>query len=349
MQNILINSTSIGPGHPCFIIAEIGVNHNGSVSQAIELIDAAKRAGANAVKFQTFKADRLVSANAPKASYQKATTASEESQLEMLRGLELPDSAYSELIGYCKTRDIVFLSSPFDEACADFLDHQGVIAYKIPSGEITNTPFLEHVARKNKPIILSTGMSNLPEVSDAVKAIVSNSNSNLYLLHCVSAYPAPYSEVNLRAMLTLQETFNLPVGFSDHTIGISIAIAAVAMGACIIEKHFTLDKNLPGPDHQASLTPLEFSAMVCEIRSVESALGSGEKIMTPSESDTAVVARKSIVAATNISAGTIMTEEMITVKRPGTGLSPAIKCRIIGKTSIVDIKTDSLITTEMLV
>ena len=318
-----IAGRKVGPGHPCFIIAEAGVNHNGDLDLARQLVDAAVRTGADAVKFQTFQADRLVTSDAPKAEYQKETTGTTESQWEMLRRLELSAEAHRELMRYCQDKGILFMSSPFDELSADLLEELNVAVFKIPSGEITNLPFLSHIARKGKPMIVSTGMSYLSEVEAAVHAIEAANNRNYVLLQCTSNYPADPADANLSAMGTMARAFGAPVGYSDHTPGIEVPLAAVALGACVVEKHLTLDRGLPGPDHRSSLEPEEFSSMVRGIHSVEAALGHGRKEPAASESNTASVARKSLVAAQDIPAGAVLTEELIGVKRPGTGLSPA--------------------------
>jgi N,N'-diacetyllegionaminate synthase len=333
---------------PCFIIAEAGVNHNGSLETARRLIDAAVQAGADAVKFQTFKADRLVTSEAPKAKYQIHTTDATESQYEMLHRLELSFEAHCELMAYCQEKDILFLSSPFDEESADLLMKLEVAAFKIPSGELTNLPFLDYVARKGKPMIVSTGMAYLGEVEAAVHTIEKAGNQDLVLLHCVSNYPAEPADVNLRAMLTMATAFGVPIGYSDHTLGTEVALAAVAMGACVIEKHFTLDRNLPGPDHRSSLEPIELAAMVQGIRKVESALGHGRKEPVPNEAETTAVARKSLVAARDIAAGTKMTEELMAIKRPGTGMPPFMRPYLVGRTARTDIPAGTLLTLEML-
>ena len=338
----------IGEGHPCFIIAEAGVNHNGSLDIARQLVDVAVKSGSDAVKFQTFTAAALVTANAPKAEYQMRTTDGTESQYEMIRRLELTPAMHENLIKYCQERGILFMSSPFDESSADLLNHLEVPVYKIPSGEITNLPFLTHVAEKGKPMIESTGMADLTEVEAAVETIRSAKNQQVVLLQCVSNYPAEAAHANLRAMATMEEKFSVPVGYSDHTRGIEVAIAAAALGATVIEKHFTLDRSLPGPDHEASLEPGELEAMVTGIRVAQAALGTGEKIPFPSEAATAIVARKSLVAAIDIPAGTILTKELVSIKRPGTGLAPAIKTDIIGKTLQTSLTAGELFTLDMI-
>lgn len=332
-----------------FIIAEAGVNHNGSPEMAKKLVDAAISAGADAIKFQTFNAKRLASTQAPKAAYQLRTTDQAESQVEMLSRLELSHQAHRELKEYCKKRHIAFLSSPFDEESADFLDGLGVDLFKIPSGEITNIPFLSHVARKGKPLILSTGMSTLGEVETAIRTFEREGNRKFILLHCVSKYPAEPSDVNLRAMLAMETAFQIPVGFSDHTEGIDITLAAVALGARVIEKHFTMDRTLPGPDHRASLEPDELAAMVHGIRRVEASLGTGKKEPAPGEEDTAKAARKSLVAARDINAGTVLTEDFIAIRRPGTGLPPSLLPYIVGRRLRDTIIEGTLISLEMLV
>lgn len=333
---------------PCFIIAEAGVNHNGDLAMAKRLVDVAADAGADAVKFQTFKAERVVTAAAPKADYQQATTNPAESQYDMVRRLELSEAMHRELSAHCQQRGILFMSTPFDAESADFLDAMGVPLFKIPSGEINNLPFLAHVARKGKLMIVSSGMAHLGEVETAVQTIEQSGNPPLVLLHCVSNYPADPATVNLRAMQTMATAFGVPAGYSDHTLGIEVALAAVALGARVVEKHFTLDKTLPGPDHKASLEPHELTAMVRGIRVVESALGDGRKRPAASEASTAAVARKSLVAACDMMAGTLLTEEMIAIKRPGTGLPPAMLPYLVGRTTRVAISADTLFTLDML-
>ena len=342
-----IGSKRVGSGQPCFIIAEAGVNHNGDIRLAKRLINAAKKAGADAVKFQTFKAERLVTLRVPKAHYQSKAGV-KESHYEMLHKLELSDSAHVLLKTYCKKIGILFLSSPFDEASADFLDRLDVPAFKIGSGEITNIPFLKHIAKKQKPIILSTGMSSMGEVREAVKTLHRAGGHPLILLHCVSNYPADPKDANLRAMRTMAKACDLLVGYSDHTMGVEVALAAVAMGACVIEKHLTLDRTLSGPDHRASLEPEEFAALVRGIRTAESAFGHGRKEPAKSEANTAAVARKSLVTACRIPAGTKLKNEHITIKRPGTGISPARLISVLGRTACKTIRAGSLIKMEML-
>lgn len=315
---------------PTYIIAEAGVNHNGSLEIALELVRQAKAAGADAVKFQTFRAGNLVTKTAGKAAYQQRTTPGSQSHYEMLRQLELSETDHEALFSKCRESDIDFLSSPFDEGSADLLDGLGASSFKIGSGEITNLPFLRHVAGKGKPIILSTGMSTLSEVDEAVSAITGEGNHTLTLLHCVTEYPAPVAEVNLNAMLTLKQAFGFPVGYSDHTPGNEIAVAAVALGAGIIEKHLTLDRSDAGPDHAASLDPREFTDLVTAIRNVESALGDGRKRPASCELGNTRVARKSLVAAVDLEKGHRLTSDDIRVKRPGDGIPPKHRDLLVG-------------------
>jgi len=331
VENVTTGSLSIGPNFPCFVIAEAGVNHNGDLELARRLVDVAAEAGADAVKFQTFRADRLVSPTAPKAAYQRQTTDAGESQLDMLRRLELSPAAHRELNDYCRQRGLIFLSTPFDEESADLLDELDVLAFKIGSGEVTNHPFLEYVARKGKPIILSTGMSYLSEVDEAVRVLRDAGCEQLILLHCVSSYPAAPADANLKAIQTLAAAFGVPVGYSDHTPGIEVALAAVALGACVIEKHFTLDRNLPGPDHRASLEPPELRALISGVRTVERALGDGIKRPVPAEADTRAVARRSLAARVDIPAGVIVEAGMLTALRPADGIPPGLIRRVIGR------------------
>jgi len=310
----------------CFVIAEAGVNHNGDLGLAMKLIDAAVASGADAVKFQTFSAEKVAAHSAPKAEYQMAATGSDESQLEMIKKLELPRASFRKL--------------KIDEDSADFLDSIGVIAFKVSSGELTNLDFLQHVARKQKPIIVSTGMAELAEVRSAVEAIRAENSAELVLLHCVSNYPANPASVNLRAMQTLKQEFGCPIGFSDHTLGIEIALAAAALGARVIEKHITLDRKMAGPDHSASLEPQELAAMLQGIRNIECALGEEIPVMQ--------VARRSLVASRDIPAGTTLAAEHISVLRPGTGLAPAMRKSLIGRSTRRDVPAGTLFTHEML-
>ncbi len=343
MADITIGSRVIGNGHPCFIIAEAGVNHNGDLSLAKRLIDTAAESGADAVKFQTFQADFVVTKNAKKASYQKSTTGKTESQYDMIHRLELPFKAFAELKRYAESKKILFLSTPFDRNSVDFLEKIKISAYKIPSGEIDNPSLLAHIARKHKPIILSTGMSTLGEIERSIRLIFSEGGKEIALLHCITAYPARVKDVNLRAMETMRCAFKVPVGFSDHTLGISIPIAAVSMGACILEKHFTLDKTLPGPDHRASLDPIELQMMVRAIRDVESAKGNGIKNPSHSEIKNKRSIRRSIVAARDIPKNAIIGEDSVSVKRPGTGISPVNLSLVLGSVAKRNIKNDEVL------
>jgi len=326
-----------------FIIAEAGVNHNGSLSLALRLVDAAKASGADAIKFQTFRADQLATRFAHKAPYQERTTPNAESQFEMLQRLELDAEAHQRLIDHCGQIGIQFLSSAFDAQSADLLASMNVPLLKVPSGEITNLPFLQHLARKGRPLILSTGMSTLGEVEEAVNVVQAAGATQLTLLHCVTEYPVPYAEVNLRAMRTLKLAFGLPVGYSDHTQGIDIAIAAVALGAEVIEKHFTLDRSLPGPDHAASLEPVELEQMVAAIRHVEVALGTGIKAPATCELPNISVARKSVVAARALPAGHQLATGDLEIKRPGNGLAPKLLPALIGRTLRAGVAKDEII------
>lgn len=327
-----------------FIIAEAGVNHNGSIEMAKELILAAKEIGADAIKFQSFKAENLVTKKAEKANYQKNTTGNGESQYEMLKKLELSYNDHLELIQTANAVGIEFISSPFDSEAALMLSGLGLRVLKIPSGELTNIPFLEEVAKLPMDVIISTGMANLAEIEMAVETLENGVIKSLTILHCVTEYPAPYNEINLKAMNTIKAAFNYPVGYSDHTPGIEIPLAAVAVGATVIEKHFTLDKNLPGPDHRASLDKEEFRSMITAIRNIELSLGDGVKRPAPCEIPNMKVARKSIVAARDIKAGEILSAANLTVKRPGTGIPPYRWNELVGKTATRNFVKDDLIT-----
>jgi N-acetylneuraminate synthase/N,N'-diacetyllegionaminate synthase len=342
-DRIEIAGRAIGTGAPVFVVAEAGVNHNGDLDLALRLVDIAAAAGADAVKFQTFTAESLVSRGARKAAYQEETTGAGESQRDMLKRLELGGDAHARLQARAASRGLLFFSTPFDEGSADLLEALEVPVLKVPSGEVTNLPLLRHLAAKKRPIILSTGMATLDEVTDAVAAIRAGGDPPLAILHCLSAYPAPPSEVNLRAMDTLRARFGCPIGFSDHTLGTEIALAAVARGAAIIEKHMTADQALPGPDHRASLEPPELTEMIHAIRRVESALGDGEKRPMPSELDTRDVARRSLVAARLIARGERLDRAMLAIKRPGTGIPPAALERVLGRAARRDLAVDEVI------
>jgi len=333
------------PQDRVFIIAEAGVNHNGELALAKQLVEAAANAGADAVKFQTFRAENLVAASAPKAAYQKKTTGTDETQLEMLKKLELSAADFIALQAHCAAHDILFMSTPFDLKSIDFLADLGLEIFKIPSGELTNLPYLRKLGGLRKDLILSTGMADLAEVQAAVAALLQagTQQERLAVLHCNTEYPTPYEDVNLRVMETMRATLHLRVGYSDHTLGIEVPIAAVALGAEIIEKHLTLDKKMPGPDHQASLEPEELRRMVQSIRNIEIALGQREKKPTPSELRNRYIARKSIVAAQAIRKGEILSDLNLTVKRPGTGISPMRWDQVIGKPAPQSFAKDELI------
>jgi N,N'-diacetyllegionaminate synthase len=328
-----------------FIIAEAGVNHNGSLELAKKLIDVAVVSGADAVKFQTFKAEKLVSKNAQKADYQKQTTDTTESQFDMIKKLELDMDTHKELISYCKTKNIMFLSTPFDHDSIELLSDLGLEIFKIPSGEITNLPYLRHIGKLNKKVILSTGMTNIGEIEDALDVLINagTKKENIIVLHANTMYPTPMEDVNLKAMLTIGNTFDIAYGYSDHTLGIEVDIAAVAMGACCIEKHFTLDCTMEGPDHKASLEPDELKAMVKAIRNIELALGSSIKKPSKSEIPNMQIARKSIVAKIDIKKGDKLSEENITIKRPGNGINPMRWDDVVGTIATKDYNEDELI------
>jgi len=326
-----------------YIIAEAGVNHNGDLELAKKMIEVAKESGVDAIKFQTYQAEKLVTVKSKKAEYQEKNTGKAEGQLEMLKKLQLSQNEFVELKQHCRGVGIEFLSTPFDLESIDFLYQLGICKWKIPSGEITNLPYLIKVAKTQLPVILSTGMATLQEVAEAVDVLKKYGSTEIALLHCTTEYPAPYEEINLKAMLTMQQEFKLPTGYSDHTMGIEIPIAAVAMGAVIIEKHFTLDRSMDGPDHKASLEPDQLKAMVEAIRHVEAALGDGIKQPSYSEIKNIDVARKSIVASKSVSKGELFTEENLTVKRPGDGISPMKWFEVLGKKAARDFEEDELV------
>lgn len=326
-----------------FIIAEAGVNHNGSLETAMQLIDTAVKAGADAVKFQTFKAENLVCKDAGKAAYQMETTDREESQLAMLKKLELTSDMHEQLMSYCREKEIMFLSTPFDMDSLHYLVGCGMPIVKVPSGEITNYPLLREVGKTERSVILSTGMSTLDEVKAAIAVLRENGTREITVLHCNTEYPTPYADVNLKAMLTLKDELGVSVGYSDHTEGIVVPVAAAALGATVIEKHFTLDKTMEGPDHKASLEPGELREMVSAIRNIEMALGDGRKEPSQSEQKNIAVARKSIVAKRDIAMGEVFSEDNLATKRPGTGISPMNWNEIIGKRAKRGFQTDELI------
>ena len=328
-----------------YIIAEAGVNHNGSLDIAKKLIDAAAESGADAVKFQTFQTDKLVSIYAQKAEYQKKHAMIEETQFAMIKKLELDRNSHLELQSYCKQKKICFLSSPFDLESIDLLVEIGLDIFKIPSGEITNLPYLEKIGALKKKVILSTGMSYLIEVKKAIDILIrcGTEIKSIVILHCNSEYPSPFKDVNLNAMVEMKKEFGIEVGYSDHTLGIEVPIAAVALGAVVIEKHFTLDKNMPGPDHAASLDPIELKQMVMSIRNVEKCFGNGIKEPSESEKKNIISGRKSIVACEDIRKGEVFSQINLAVKRPGNGISPMEWYNLLGKVAIKDFNKDELI------
>lgn len=346
MNLISIRDRVVGPGNDCFVIAEAGVNHNGSIDLAHKLIDAAAEAKVDAIKFQTFDPDKLAAPEAPKAEYQVKNMSEAGNQLEMLRKLVLTKSAYPELMKHAAEKGLMFLSTPFDEDSADFLEGINVPAFKISSGDLTNHPFLDHVARKGRPVLLSTGMSSMEEVDAAVKIIKSTGNSQLILFHCVTNYPTDPADCNLRAMTTLRSRFEVPVGWSDHTVGIDISLASVALGAETLEKHFTLDRTLPGPDHVASLEPDELAAMVQAIRRVESAMGDGEKRPKGCEMATAPVARKSLHWKKDLQTGETVAGTDAIALRPGNGIPPGKLASIVGRRIVRDVRRGQMISDE---
>jgi N,N'-diacetyllegionaminate synthase len=344
---IKIGNREIDNGNPVFIIAEAGVNHNGDINTAKKLIDKAAWAGADAVKFQTFRTEKLVTGYADMAEYQKNNLSSEDSQFNMLKKLELNFEDFIELQNYCMKKGIIFLSTPFDFESAEFLNNIGIEAFKISSADLTNIPLLEYIAKFNKPIILSSGMAILADIEEALIAINRCGNYKVAVLHCTSNYPAKIESVSLKAMDTIKDAFKTVSGYSDHTEGITIPIASAAMGAAIIEKHFTLDRNMEGPDHKASLEPHELKEMIDQIRNIEKAMGNGIKMYSDSEIDTMKAARKSIVAARNIKAGEIIKFEDLDFKRPGTGLKPKFYRDIIGMRADKDIMKDEQISFDL--
>ncbi|MFW9995575.1 MAG: N-acetylneuraminate synthase [Candidatus Odinarchaeota archaeon] len=347
-QEFSINGKKIGIGHPTFIIAEAGVNHNGDIHLARKLIDVAARSGADAVKFQTFKSEKVATFQAKKAEYQETTTRSDESQLEMIKKLELPFSSFRELQEYSRSKGLIFLSTPFDLESLDFLAELDVPAFKISSGELINPLLLKKAVDYRKPIILSAGMATLGEIETALDLISQRGENRLALLHCITSYPAPIEIANLRAIQTLRNAFRTIVGYSDHTLGTTAMIVAVTLGAKVIEKHFTLDKSLPGPDHKASADPEELDRMIKEIRRTEASLGDGIKIPSQAELDIAKIARRSIVASRDLKKGEFITEDAIELKRPAEGLAPKYLDLIMGKKLNQDVKADSFIIFRMI-
>tara|TARA_B100000965_G_C19603452_1_gene764484 strand:- start:24773 stop:25822 length:1050 start_codon:yes stop_codon:yes gene_type:complete len=343
MSTIKIGKYNIGSGFPCFIIAEAGVNHNGDINIAKKLIKEAKESGADCVKFQTFKSERVITKNAPKAKYQLETTDPSESQLEMLKKLELPNEYYPELIHYCNEHDIMFLSTPYNKEDVDFLDDIGVQAFKLASIHVAEPAFVKYAAEKGKPIILSTGMATLGEIDKAVYHALKTKNNNLILLQCTTNYPSRLKDANLLAMQTISKSFHLNVGYSDHTKSDIACIASVALGAKVIEKHFTIDKSLPGPDQSSSSDPSEFKQLVENIRNCERVLGSPIKSPSEIEKINLKGMRRSIVIKNNIKKGTLITEDMLEFKRPSSGISPSMLDLVVGRKAVRDLFEDDLI------
>jgi N,N'-diacetyllegionaminate synthase len=338
-----INGRRIGPGNPCFVIAEAGVNHNGDLAVALELVRRAAECGADAVKFQTFRAERVATAGARKAAYQLANTKPGESQIDMLKALELSEEVHVELIDACNAAGIIFLSTPYNVEDIEMLDRLGVPAFKIASGQIVELAFLDEIRRTGRPALLSTGMASLGEVERAI-SVFGDQRDRLVVLQCTTNYPSPVRDANLRAMLTMRDAFGVSVGYSDHTAGMSAAIASVALGACVVEKHFTLGRSMPGPDHSSSAEPAEFAELVRSIRDVEAALGTPMKRPTDSELLNRPQMRRSIVARVAIPAGSVLNDSMVTFKRPGTGISPAKLSDVVGRSALVPIAADEFIT-----
>ncbi len=343
IKPVKIGDRYIGPGNPCFIIAEAGVNHNGCVKTAISLVDAAFDAGADAVKFQSFITDEIVSIRAPKAGYQVETTGAQKSQYDMLKALELNFEQHAKLKAYCDKLGLMYMCTPYDQKSAAMLNNLNVKAFKIASTDITNIPFLQYISIFNTPVLLSTGMSTLGEVELAYNTLKEHKLQNIIILHCTSEYPAPVDQSNLKAIITMQQAFQCPAGFSDHSKGLGVSPWAVAVGAAVIEKHFTLDREMQGPDHKASLEPDELSGLVSTIRDVEAALGDGIKRPMPSEISNKTYMQKSVVAKHNIPAGDVIKESDITCKRPGFGLSPSWFATIVGKKAAVDLTSGEIL------
>jgi len=344
-MKVKFDNTYIGDEEEVFIIAEIGVNHNGDINLAKKMIKEAAKTGVNAVKFQTFIAEDILTENARKAKYQEKNT-TEHSQLEMIKTLELSEDDFIELSEYADSNNVLFLSSPFDLKSVDLLDKLNVPGFKIGSGELNNFELLEHIESKGKPIIISTGMATLEEIQETYDFITNK--DKLIILHCITGYPSKIEDANLKFITTLKSNFNVPIGFSDHSCGIELAIASIGLGACVIEKHFTTDKTLEGPDHEASLEPDEFKVMVDAIRNVEIAMGDGKRTLCESELEIKKVARKSIVAKVDISKGSILDSNMLSIKRPGTGIEPKYLKSLFGKKVKVDMKRDDLIKYDFL-
>jgi N-acetylneuraminate synthase len=339
-KSFLVGDRPVGPGEPVFIIAEAGVNHNGDVNLAKKLVNVAEEAGADAVKFQTFRAHEVASQIAGLAKYQRRPGTGQIKMVDMLKKLELSDDAHHVLWNHAKKRGILPLSSPYSVSSAELLARLNMAAYKIPSGEITNVELLRFIAKQGRPVILSTGMAVIDEIETAVRILKAGVGSKIALLHCVSSYHTPYENANIRAIETLKNRFNLPVGYSDHTMGVEVAVAAVALGACVIEKHITLDRGLPGPDHKVSLMPDEFKQMIRMIRNVSVSMGSGEKKPQPVEKEALLLARRSLTAARNLKADDIIGPDDIVLKRPGTGISAGLLDEFVGRKLLRDVRED---------
>lgn len=338
-----IGARAIGSERPCYIIAEAGVNHNGRMDLALELIDVAADAGVDAIKFQTFSADKVVSPGTRKADYQSRNTGGEEDQLEMVRRLELGHDDFAELARHCQARGVEFLSTPFDDPSIDFLAGLGMAAFKIPSGEAVSVPYLRRVAACGVPVLLSTGMCTMDEVRLGVETLQGAGATDIAILHCVSCYPAPPEESNLKVMTTMGDAFGVPVGYSDHTLGIEVSLAAVALGATVLEKHFTLDRAMEGPDHAASLEPDELKTLVAGVRAVEASLGDGVKVPQPSEADTMKVARRSLFLSRPVAKAQVISPDDLMVLRPASGISPADFDNVIGKTATTDLEVGRML------
>lgn len=343
IEPVAVGDRLVGPGRPVFVIAEAGVNHNGELALAERLVDAAAEAGADAIKFQTFRAEDLVASDAPKAAYQRERTPAGESQLEMLRALELDAEAHRRLVERCRERSLAFLSTPFDRQSVELLVELGVPAFKIASTDLTNILLLEQTAATGLPLLLSTGLATMEEVDAGLCAARSAGAAGVVLLHCVSAYPAPIEQSNVRAVSAMAERLSVPVGYSDHTLGADAAVAAVALGACVIEKHLTLDRSLPGPDHAASSEPDELAALIRSIRAVESALGDGVKRPMPAEEANRLAGRRSLAAVRDLAAGTTISREMLTALRPGTGIAPSRLGDVVGRRLMRDVRGGELL------
>lgn len=350
MKEIKIQKKSVGENHPCFVIAEVGSNHNRDYKTALRMIDVAKNAGADAVKFQTYSAEKMYSKYTPKPEYLKKGKIMDknESIYDLIKRIEIPREWHKDLAAYCRKKDIIFLSTPFDLEAVDELEKAGVYAYKIASFEITHLPLLEEVAKTKKPIILSTGMADLADIKLALRTIYKHGNRKVALLHCAIGYPPKFSDLNLKAMKTMKNIFKVPIGFSDHTLGVTSAVAAVSLGACIIEKHFTLDRKQKGPDHPFALEPKELYDLVKSIRNAEESLGSYKKAHTKSEEDLYRLARRSLVASCDIPKGAVITRENIDVKRPGYGIHPRFINDIAGKKAKRYIKADEILRWNMI-